>query len=210
MVGTVAAGYGREMREARPDAPPRRRAWVLDATWAERVVAEHLARYACTRAHLRTLLDGRIRRALLKGATVQDGLPATIESVLDRHEALGTLNDAAWAEARARALTRRGMASAVVRQRLREKGVTDTRAALDAVVDELGVDNGAAADLVAACAWMRRKRAGPYQREPVADRAAEQKVLAAMGRAGFGFDLARRALRLTRDEADEQLAHWRG
>jgi len=181
---------------------------------------------------LKQLLLGRIRRAALKGRPAAVDIAETIEAVLDRHVALGTLNDAAWAEMKARSLTRRGVASAVVKQRLREKGVPDATAAMVAVADEMrGPASDAEdvpTDLVAACVWARRKRIGPFSRDekhdpnagddaPVstdrhalraardAERAAEQKILASMGRAGFSFTIARQVLQLDRDEADALL-----
>jgi regulatory protein len=217
--------------EARPDRPART-PHPIDAAWVEGAAAEHLARYASTRAHLKQLLLGRIRRAALKGRPAADDIAETIEAVLDRHVALGTLNDAAWAEMKARSLTRRGVASAVVKQRLRDKGVPDAMAAMVSVADEMrGPTTDAAdvpTDLVAACVWARRKRVGPFSRdvnateeeEPTdrhalraardAARAAEQKILASMGRAGFSFTIARQVLQLERDEADALLQRLPG
>ncbi len=222
---TRRGGEPRSDRPARPALP-------IDAAWVEGAAAEHLARYSSTRAHLKQLLLGRIRRAKLKGRPAAEDIAEIIEAVLDRHVALGTLNDAAWAEMKARSLTRRGVASAVVKQRLREKGVPDATAAMVAVADEMrGPASDAEdvpTDLVAACVWARRKRIGPFSRDekhdpnagddaPVstdrhalraardAERAAEQKILASMGRAGFSFTIARQVLQLDRDEADALL-----
>ncbi len=222
---------GGEPRSDRP-ARPARPALPIDAAWVEGAAAEHLARYSSTRAHLKQMLLGRIRRAKLKGRPAAEDIAEIIEAVLDRHVALGTLNDAAWAEMKARSLTRRGVASAVVKQRLREKGVPDATAAMVAVADEMrGPASDAEdvpTDLVAACVWARRKRIGPFSRDekhdpnagddaPVspdrnalraardAERAAEQKILASMGRAGFSFTIARQVLQLDRDEADALL-----
>lgn len=221
-------GAPRSDRAERP-ARPARPARPIDAAWVEGAAAEHLARYSSTRAHLKQLLLGRIRRAALKGTPAADDIAETIEAVLDRHVALGTLNDAAWAQMKARSLTRRGVASAVVKQRLREKGVPDAAAAMVAVAEEMrgpAVDaEDVPTDLVAACVWARRKRIGPFSRDAApteqeapastdrhalraardAERAAEQKILASMGRAGFSFTIARQVLQLDRDEADALL-----
>lgn len=204
-----------------------RRVRTLDTAWVERAVAEHLARYSCTRAHLRTLIDRRIRKAAREGGVIQPDLMEQLDVVLERHVGLGTLNDAAWAEMKARSLTRRGVGKALVAQRLRQEGIPDARPALDVVAEELqGSDEEELVpDIVAACAWARRKRVGAFARElgetpePTdragaraardATRAAEQKVLAAMGRAGFSYQLARRVLELSREEAEELLFRLR-
>jgi hypothetical protein len=57
---TRRGGEPRSDRPARPALP-------IDAAWVEGAAAEHLARYSSTRAHLKQLLLGRIRRAALKG-----------------------------------------------------------------------------------------------------------------------------------------------
>lgn len=179
---------------------------VIDRAWVESAAASHLARYATTRAHLTSLLVRRVRRAALKGAVVVEDLDAVVASVLDRHVALGTLDEAAWAEARARTLTRRGVASGVVHQRLRQKGVADPRAALAAVAEELRDEEGGSTldpNLLAACAWARRRRVGAFARERTAG--IDRKALGSMGRAGFSFAIAHRVLGMSLDEADEIL-----
>jgi regulatory protein len=51
-------------------------------------------------------------------------------------------------------------------------------------------------ELAAACAYLRRRRAGPFGDAP------EQKILAAMARGGFAQSTARRALALDREDAE--------
>ncbi len=210
---------------ARAPRPPGAR---IDKGWVERAAADHLARYATPRAHLRRLLLNRIRNAVRKGREVEEGIELAIDEVLDRHVGLGTIDDAAWAETRARALTRRGVASQVVGQRLRQHGITDVAPALASVREAaLSPDRGEGQqrdvppDVVAGCAWARRKRAGPYAREGEpepeglsrdeqrarreAERSAGQKTLSAMARAGFSYDVCTRVLAMDRDAADELL-----
>jgi len=221
----------RAPRAERPARTPR----TIDAGWIEWAASEHLARYSSTRANLKKLLQGRVRRGVAKGAPVAENIGAIIDTVLDKHVALGTLNDAAWAETKARSLTRRGVSSSVVKQRLRQKGVPDATTAMETVAEELrdpvqadGTEGDAvASDLVAACAYARRKRIGPFARdtgeeeapEPTdrkelraardAARAAENKVLASMGRSGFSFAIAKKVLAMERDEAEELLLKLR-
>lgn len=223
----LAAADPKGARPARAARAPR----AIDAGYIEWAASEHLARYASTRANLEKLLKGRVRRAAHRGAPVVEGIADIITAVLDKHVAHGTLNDAAWAETKARSLTRRGVSSSAVKQRLRQKGVADTTTALATVAEELRdaarVDGTEAVDpdLVAACAFARRKRIGPFARdagdeaedapEPTdrnaaraardAARAAENKVLASMARSGFSFGIAKRVLAMDRDEAEALL-----
>lgn len=220
------------------EAPPRpaRAPRTIDAGYIEWAAAEHLARYASTRANLKKLLQGRVRRAAHKGAPVVEDIAAIIDAVLDRHVAHGTINDAAWAESKARSLTRRGVSASVVKLRLQQKGVPDASAAMETVAAELREPAGAPGeegeavnpDLVAACAYARRKRIGPFARdegepeeapEPTdrnairaardAARAAENKVLASMARSGFSFGIAKQVLAMDREEAEALLLKLR-
>jgi regulatory protein len=235
--GARSATSERAPKADRPPRPERaaRTPRTIDAGWIEWAASEHLARYSSTRANLKKLLQGRVRRGVAKGAPVAEGIAAIIDAVLDKHVELGTLNDTAWAETKARSLTRRGVSSSMVKQRLRQKGVTDGTAAMETVAEEMrgpaNVDgeeaDPVATDLVAACAYARRKRIGPFARdtgeeeapEPTdrkelraardAARAAENKVLASMARSGFSFGIAKQVLAMDRDEADELLLKLR-
>ncbi len=187
-------------------APGGRRApEVLDHRWVDRAVAEYLARYSSTRAHLRDKLMMRVRTAEIRGAEVRPEIETLIDKALEKHVGLGTLNDAAWAESKASTLTRRGIAGRVVTQRLRERGVEGEASgeALATVADSL---DPAVRELAAACAWMRRKRAGPFKREAFGREKPDpggRKILAAMARGGFSYDVCSRALRLDLEEAEE-------
>ena len=76
----------------------------------------------------------------------------------------------------------------MIRHRLRAKGIAerDVHAALESIRDE-------GSELDAAREFVRRKRLGPYR--PPRERAARiRRDLAALARAGFDLDVARRAL----------------
>jgi regulatory protein len=152
----------------------------------------HLSRFAATEASLARVLRRRVDR----WARAQEGEPeeiaaaaaaaaAEIPGVIARLRALGAVNDAAFAASRAKRLTRSGKSRRATQAHLAAKGVRDFA---------LGEDP--ARELAAACAYLRRRRAGPF------GDADEMKVLAAMARGGFGQAVARRALRLDRDEAE--------
>ena len=49
-------------------------------------------------------------------------------------------------------------------------------------------------ELAAACTWARKRRLGPWSREPVTDPDLRRKQLARFGRAGFNYGTAKRVL----------------
>jgi regulatory protein len=159
----------------------------------------YLARYASSAENLRRVL---LRRARRKWHAEPDAVRAAmplIEAVVERHCRLGVIDDASYAAQRAAALLRRGEPPARIRARLIAGGVAGALAA--EAVAALAAEAGHA-DLVAACAFARRRRLGPY-RTRSADRARE---LAAFARAGFGRRIAEAVLTCEDIAAVEALA----
>ncbi|MSO75285.1 MAG: regulatory protein RecX [Alphaproteobacteria bacterium] len=144
----------------------------------------YLARYASSTAHLRQILLRRLRRrAADDHATMAAGEPL-IPGVLDRLTQAGLLDDREHAAMRVASLRRRGAsARAIINGLAREgihRGVSEAAMAGSTTADEL----------VAAIAYARRRRLGPFR--PVGARAAKRlSDLRALGRAGFDYDVAR-------------------
>ncbi len=105
---------------------------------------------------------------------------------------LGYVNDAAFADAKARSFVRKGFGARRLEQELYAAGIEDS----DAVAAREETSTGA---LTSAHAFARRKRIGPYA-EIAATPELKQKQLAAFMRAGHSFDLARRFVEAAFDE----------
>ncbi len=171
------------------EAPP-------DAAKLLETALNHLARYAATEAGMARVLARRLDRWARQQAA-EDTDEAAIEAaarqaksaipgVIARLKELGALNDSAFAASRAKRLTREGKSRRATLAHLAAKGVRAP-----------ALNDDPQRELAAACAYLRRRRAGPFGEAP------ELKILAAMARGGFTQDIARRALRLDRDEAEE-------
>jgi regulatory protein len=159
----------------------------------------HLARYPATAASMGRVLSRKIDRwaRLYAGEDanpVETEAAATaakraIPAVIARLQEAGVLSDVAFAASRAKRLTREGKSRRYKLAHLAGKGVAMAMA-------QAVVADAPEMELAAACAFLRRRRAGPF------GEADELKVLAAMGRGGFSRDVARQALRLDREEAE--------
>ncbi|HQT47686.1 MAG TPA: RecX family transcriptional regulator [Acidocella sp.] len=155
----------------------------------------HLARYAATEAGLARVLARKVDRwtRLYAGedaepeetAQAARQAKAAIPGVIARLRDLGAVNDDTFAASRAKRLTREGKSRRATLAYLAAKGVVGAR-----------LEEDPDRELAAACAYLRRRRAGPFGEAP------ELKILAAMARGGFSQDVARRALRLDREEAE--------
>ena len=153
----------------------------------------YLDRYATSSAHLRRLLLDKVARsARAHGTDAEAG--AAVDALIAEFLGAGLLDDARYAEDRALALFRRGASARAIRGALLAKGVASEL--IEPALERLGAE-AAEPELAAALAYARRRRLGPY-RSPQARAAMREKDLAALGRRGFGYDLARRVIE-TRD-----------
>ena len=139
----------------------------------------YVGRYATSRARLTTYLN----RKLYERGWTENEQAADIETLVADFDRLGFVDDVAFAAARARTLTARGMGLRRVSQELSLKGISEADGA-DAR-DHAQENRWHSADRFA-----RRKRIGPYATE-MAPPEVQQKQLQAFLRAGHDFDVAR-------------------
>jgi regulatory protein len=150
-------------------------------TWA----LAHLERYASSAANLRRVLERRVRRRVGTDDEAVRAAGTLIDALIANYRAAGLLDDAAYAAGRARRGLTHGRSLRGIAAGLAAKGV----GAEDAAAAVAALTEGAAdPDLAAACGFARRRRLGPFRRDPVgpgkggADRRRE---LAAFALAGF-------------------------
>jgi regulatory protein len=146
----------------------------------------YLGRYVPSVKQLQRVLVRKCQHVIREKGGDLDDAKALVEKVLERLTRLGYLDDARLAEAKAGSLRRSGRSSRVIAQKLQLKGLSRELVTTHA---------RSSADEEEAAAWMlaKKKRLGPFSRVPL-DRVLKQKQLAAMGRAGFSFPLARKII----------------
>ncbi len=113
----------------------------------------------------------------------------------------GALDDVAFAAQRAGSLARSGRSSRAVQSHLLARGV-DAGLVTQALAEQ--IDD----ELPSALIYLRRRRLGGF-RAGEADEDTRRKELAALARAGFSGEVARRALRLSGEEAIDVIARFR-
>lgn len=168
----------------------------------------HLARYATTSAGLLRVLSRRIDRwARATEAEPEAVLAAraVAQGVVDALASAGLVNDAEFAAARARSLTRSGRSRRAVTAHLAQRGVGPD-------ILEAAVPDDAEAELAAAVLLARKRRLGPFgatATDAEARHKAMHKALAAFARAGFSQDTARKALAMEADAAEALIIRLR-
>ncbi len=178
-------------RPDRPDAtrrPPR----AIDAARLQRAALRYLERYATSSENLRRVLERRIARTCrLRGedASAFQGLAETVVQACIR---AGLVDDRAYAGGQVASLRRKGLSGRAIQARLAAKG-------LDRDLTGEALQAHPATDADAAWAFARRRRLGPFRRAARGEH--RDRDMAAMGRAGFAWPLARAVV----DAADEDV-----
>ncbi|WP_049792576.1 regulatory protein RecX [Polymorphum gilvum] len=146
----------------------------------------YLERYASSAENLRRVLARKVTRAARAHDRDPAEFAALIDAVVARCLRAGLVDDTAFAETRVASQRRRGRSTRQIAAGLAAKGVD--KSVIEAVLARDDTDDGDAARRLA-----RRRRLGPWRtRGARAD--FRDRDLAALCRAGFGFDVARRVI----------------
>jgi regulatory protein len=176
------ASLGRVTRHS--SSKPRRSPTPLNAQRLEELALRYVSRFATTRVKAAAYLNRKLRE---RGWA--DDKAADIEALISRLVGHGYIDDAAFAEMKARSLGRRGYGKRRVDGALHAAGVAEEdREGSAGIVEGDRVD--------AAWRFAQRKRLGPFASAPLADRQQRDKAVAAFLRAGHAMPLAIRILGL--------------
>jgi regulatory protein len=161
---------------------------ALSRAGLEAAALDYLNRFDCSVQKLRGVLEERVRRALLSGATDDANASGLIEEILARYQESGLLNDLRFAQKFAEQQRARGQSRRAIEAKLSARGVS-----AELVAKVLGANQSGADEISAAEAYARRRRIGPY-RKPEERPLRREQDLAALARAGFDWDTARRVI----------------
>ena len=200
----TADGNGQDRRDRRQPRPAGK---APAASRLREAALAHLARFAATEAALRRVRDRRVDRwaraaeaegqprdATAAAAAIARAAAAEVAAAM---VAAGAVDDAAFAESRAKRLARAGRSRRAIAAHLSAKGIAAETAAA-------ALPEGDEAELDAALAYCRRRRIGPFARE-AEDADRRRKALAALARGGFAQPVARGVLAMDPAEAEDRL-----
>lgn len=165
-----------------PDKPlgPR----PVTASYLRNAALHYLSSRAASVAMVRQTLERRAKRRLIV-KSLQPDVQGLIEAAIAELQALGLVDDAAFAGSRASSLAGKGFSKRRIGFGLKQKGLAaeTIEAAIDPELD----------DLAQARRFIARKRLGTFRRGG-ATPATRDKDLRSLARAGFGFAVAAKAL----------------
>ncbi len=175
-----------------------------DAAGLHDAALDYLAHYAATEAMLRRVLERRIDRWARRATIASDAEAIAVQAAVARalvHDVIarlvvaGAVNDAAYAQSRARSLLRSGRSRRATAAQLAAKGV-DAATARSVLPDDEQSELGAALVLA------RKRRIGPFRLGEAPDVAGRRRELGMLARAGFPQSVARQALAMDADQAE--------
>ena len=166
----------------------------ITAQYLQNAAAFYLERYPSTAQGLRRILQRRVAKARLFEAPVMENVEQAIDTIVAKFVGVGVIDDKAFAQTKALALHRRGTSERLTRRKLKLAGIDgDTLDQAFAGLDQEIDADPQAREWRAAVALARRRRLGPFR--PAETRSdLRARDLAALARAGFDYDLARRVI----------------
>ncbi len=151
----------------------------------------YLERFESSAQSVRRTLRRRVERwAMKSGEPVEEGAHAAIEAVIEDLSRAGLIDDARYAGMKARSLFNGGRSGRAIGAYLAARGIESSVIgdALEARAEE--AENPEDPDLEAALRFARKKRLGRF-RSPELRAEKRDRDLAALGRAGFSWAIAR-------------------
>lgn len=182
---------GATVAKGRPAMTDRRPPKRVTPQYLENAALHYLERFASSAANLRRVLMRKVDLSVREHGTDREEAARWVEELLARYQRSGLLDDAGYARMKAESLHRRGASTRAIREKLAAKGVD--RDAVDGALERVREDVEGDMDLAGALALAKRRRLGPF-RQPESRAARRDKDLAALGRAGFAYAIARRVV----------------
>ena len=167
----------------------------------------YLSRFAASTEHLKQVMIRKIDRSCLhhKDQDKEECL-RLLSNTIKKLEDLSLLDDKNYAKGMMNSLLSRGQSLHAIRQRLKNKGLPQDIIAL--VVEEHTENSDQNIDLKSALTFLKRKKMGPFGHSndtkntpPECNNKKSNKILGALARAGFSYNLSRDALSMSPEEA---------
>ncbi len=181
-------------KQKKPERKPPKK---ISNKYLENAALYYLQRYATSSANLKRVLMRKVKRSCTFHQVPVEDFEPMVDQLVQRYMGVGLIDDTVFATARVASLRRQGQSSRAITARLQAKGLTKIQ--IDAALQKIEAerndrDETEDAELAAALTFIKRKKLGRYRKKPLRDPKDLQKEMAAMGRAGFSFDTAKRAL----------------
>lgn len=159
----------------------------------------YLQRFSAGSAHFRKIMIRKIDVSCRVHSTQErDECIKMLDSLIEKFQNVGLLNDPAYAQTMVISLRRKGCSRRLIQSKLMAKSLEEPLISESLVYYD--GEHGENSELVAALRFARRKRFGVFGQSRERD-----KALAALARAGFSYNIASQALDMAIEEAESLL-----
>ncbi len=165
----------------------KRRRQVVTPQNLERWAIRHLDRFGSSAANLRRVLLRRLRRIEQAQQESFPLAPDWIDNTVAELRTRGYLDDRKYTILQVERMRARGSSARRIEHSLSEKGISRTLAR-----EVIASAGGEGQELLAAVSYARRRGLGPFRLDPELRAEKRQCDLAALGRSGFPYEIARR------------------
>jgi regulatory protein len=186
-----ACNMGRD-RSEKPRSRP-----VTEA-YLERAALHYLGRFNSSHGNLIRVLERKVRRRNEDNVPPDAEQTAWIKAAADKCVEYGYVDDAVYARQRFSSLLRKGKPLRIIAQDLRYKGVPED--IVNDVMAEAVAGPEENLDLVAAAAYVRRRRFAAFRRTNTLSETKVEKEKSAMMRAGFSYGLVKKIMEASEEE----------
>lgn len=170
----------------------------------------YLQRFAASSNHFRSVMMRKIKKscAYHKEQNIEE-CEKLLDQLITKFEQSQLLDDQSFARGLVNSLRRRGLSQRAIMTKAAAKGLpaAQTKQALEEL-DLTKYDNQGEADFKAAIILARKKRLGPFvnplkELDDDAKEKLKNRHLAAFARAGYGFDISKKIIEMSREDAEE-------
>ena len=161
----------------------------------ENIALYYLQHYESCSSKLREMLKRRIKKAEIQGCEVSVDANKWIENIISKMQDLGYINDKRYSENTLRRLRNSGKSTRYIYSKLKNDGLKLDL--IQSLFDELK-ETSDDLDLISAKRLVDKKKLG-FHRSSENQKLFYQKDLAILGRAGFSYEIACKALKNTSD-----------
>ncbi len=174
----------------------------------------YLQRYASSAQNFRRVMLRKVKKSCLHHTDQNyEDCEKMVEALVEKFCAAGLLNDELYTEGMVNSLRRSGKSRRAVLMKMKEKGISDdlTQKKLQNHEEHQAAlntdpDNTIDPELRAAVKTARKRRLGPFRTKTPDDTDKQnERDLAALARAGFPFDICKKALEIDKEDAEEIL-----
>lgn len=176
----------------------------ITPTYLENSALFYLQRFATSVANFRTVMKRKIDKSCAFHEVSPVEYYPLIENLIERYTKVGLLNDEVFTQSKVNSFRRRGDSKKMITQKLLSKGLgfDAIEAGLEKHASELDEDYDGHAEMIAAKAYIKRRRLGAYRSQE--NEETQQKDLASLARAGYSYDTAKKALDLVKESINPE------